>query len=72
MDNPRVNVRMGPAFYAALCAYADEQEMTPAQAMLRGAKALLSKSHRWTTGTRGRPYARTRKGKKTEGRDGNQ
>ena len=55
----RINVTMGDDFYAALCAYAAEQECSPASLCLRGAKAVLSKAHRWRSGTRGR-YMRQR------------
>ena len=62
MGNPRVEVRMSQEFYDALSAFAAEQECSPASVMLRATKALLSKSHKWKCGTRGRPLARTRKG----------
>ena len=56
----RVDVTMSDDFYAALTAFADEQECSRASVLLRGAKAILSKSHKWKSGTRGRPFARTR------------
>lgn len=55
MRNPRVTVTMGADFYRALCDYAAEQECTPAEVLLRGGKAILSRCHRWESGTRGRP-----------------
>jgi hypothetical protein len=58
--NPKVNVTMDPAFHAALLAFAKEQDRTPANVLLHAGKALLSKYHAWSTGTRGRPFARVR------------
>jgi hypothetical protein len=58
--NPRVDVRMGQDFYDALCAFAAEYECSPAEVLLRGGKALLSRAHRWDCGTRGRPIRASR------------
>ncbi len=57
MKLPSVRVSMDPAFKEALEAFAAEYETTAATVLLRGAKAILSKSHKWNCKTRGRPLA---------------
>ena len=60
MTNPRVQVRMSEPFYAALLAFAAEQDRTPANVLLHAAKGYLSRYHAQGEKTQRRPVARTR------------
>lgn len=58
----KVSFTDSPDLHAALLAYAAETQRSPANLCKHAVAALLSRQHRWTSGTRGRPLARERKG----------
>lgn len=69
MANPRVTVRMGQEFYDVISLFAIEQECTIAEVMLHATKALMSRAHRWKTGTRARGLRRARPPKRVKDRN---
>jgi len=57
----RVRVGMSDDFYEALSGFAVEHDILVADVLRWGAKALLSKSHRWDSKVYGRPRAQCAK-----------